>query len=220
MPNPSRLLIILIILTLAVHSHANDVISGKVVGVSDGDTITVLENRTQNRIRLYGIDAPEDGQDFGNRAKKFVSDLVFGKQVRVVKMDIDRYDRVVGMVYVGDVNVNEALVKNGLAWVYQRYCKISICSSWLALEAQARAAKTGLWSHPNPVAPWEYRRNQRTSPQPVSDQRPGEIIYLGNRNSKVFHHPSCKDYNCKNCVIRFRSRQEAVRDGSFILKSW
>jgi micrococcal nuclease len=125
------------------------------------------------------------GQDFGNRAKKFVSDLVFGKQVRVVKMDIDRYDRVVGMVYVGDVNVNEALVKNGLAWVYQRYCKISICSSWLALEAQARAAKTGLWSHPNPVAPWEYRRNQRTSLQPVSDQRPGEIIYHGNRNSKV-----------------------------------
>ena len=88
MPNPSRLLIILIILTLAVHSHANDVISGKVVGVSDGDTITVLENRTQNRIRLYGIDAPEGGQDFANRAKKFVSDLVFGKQVRVVKMDM------------------------------------------------------------------------------------------------------------------------------------
>jgi len=91
MPNPSRLLIILIILTLAVSSHANDVIIGKVVGVADGDTITVLENRTQHRIRLYGIDAPEGGQDFGNRAKKFVSDLVFGKQVRVVKMDIDRY---------------------------------------------------------------------------------------------------------------------------------
>jgi micrococcal nuclease len=136
-----------------IEYHANDVIIGKVVGVSDGDTITVLENRIQHKIRLYGIDAPEGGQDFGNRAKKFVSDLVFGKQVRVVKMDIDRYDRVVGMVYVGDVNVNEALVKNGLAWVYQRYCKISICPSWWALEAHARAAKTGLWSHPNPVPP-------------------------------------------------------------------
>jgi micrococcal nuclease len=118
-----------------------------------------------------------------------------------------------GMVYVGDVNVNEALVKNGLAWVGQRYCKISICSSWLALEAQARAAKTGLWSHPNPVAPWEYRRNQRTSLQPVSDQRPGEIIYHGNRSSMVFHHPSCKDYNCKDCVIRFGSRQKAMSAG-------
>ena len=80
----------------------------------------------------------------------------------------------------------------------------------MALEVLARAAKTGLWSHPNPVAPWEYRRNQRTSLQPVSDHRPGEIIYHGNRSSKVFHHPSCKDCNCKNCVIRFESRQEAV----------
>ena len=87
MPNPSRLFIILIILALTISSHAHDVIVGKVVGVADGDTITVLENRTQHRIRLYGIDAPEGGQDFGNRAKKFVSDLVFGKQVRVVKSD-------------------------------------------------------------------------------------------------------------------------------------
>ena len=68
-PYPSRLLVILIILALAVSSHANDVFVGKVVGVADGDTITVLENRTQHKIRLYGIDAPEGGQDFGNRAK-------------------------------------------------------------------------------------------------------------------------------------------------------
>ena len=82
MPNLVRIFTILIILTLVAHSHAGDAIIGKVVGVSDGDTITVLENRTPHRIRLYGIDAPEGGQDFGNRAKKFVSDLVFGKQVR------------------------------------------------------------------------------------------------------------------------------------------
>ena len=89
MPNLVRISVILVILTLAVHSLAKDAIIGKVISVSDGDTITVLENRTQYKIRLYGIDAPEGGQDFGNRAKKFVSDLVFGKQVRVVKMDID-----------------------------------------------------------------------------------------------------------------------------------
>jgi micrococcal nuclease len=157
----SPIALLVLVLALVVQAHAEDVIIGKVVRVADGDTITVLENRTQHRIRLFGIDAPERHQDFSNKAKQFVSELVFGKQVRVVKMDIDRYDRVVGMVYVGDVNVNEALVKNGLAWVYQRYCKVSICSSWLALEAQARAAKTGLWSHPNPVAPWEFRRSRR-----------------------------------------------------------
>jgi len=67
------------------------VITGKVVGVSDGDTITVLENRTQHKIRLYGIDCPERRQDFGTRARQFVSDMVFGKQVRVVKHDVDRY---------------------------------------------------------------------------------------------------------------------------------
>ena len=89
MPKIIYLIIVLLTFSLTAIVHADDLIVGKVVGVSDGDTITVLENRTQNRIRLYGIDAPEGGQDFGNRAKKFDSDIVFGKQVRVAKMDID-----------------------------------------------------------------------------------------------------------------------------------
>ncbi len=89
--------------------------------MADGDTITVLENRVQHRIRLFGIDAPERYQDFGNRAKQFVSDLVFGKQVRIVKQDIDRYGRIVGTVYVGAVCVNEELIRSGLAWVYRYY---------------------------------------------------------------------------------------------------
>lgn len=153
--------IIIITLVLALHAHTyantDDVIIGKVVKVADGDTITVLEDRTQHRIRLYGIDAPERRQDFSNRAKQFVSDLVFGNQVRIVKKDVDRYGRIVGIVYVGDVCVNEELVKDGLAWVYRRYCKTSACIGWLELEAQARAGRMGLWSHPDPVPPWEYR---------------------------------------------------------------
>ncbi len=159
-----RLLITLFILTLAAlvtTVHADDVISGKVVGVADGDTITVLENRTQFKIRLYGIDCPERHQDFGNKAKQFVSDLVFGKQVRVVKYDVDRYGRIVGMVYVGNTCANEELVKNGLAWVYQHYCKIPVCSEWLGLESHASEGKLGLWSHPNPIPPWEFRRIAR-----------------------------------------------------------
>jgi micrococcal nuclease len=138
------------------------VIIGKVVAVADGDTITVLENKTQYRIRLFGIDAPEHSQDFRNRAKQFVSDMVFGKQVRVVKQDVDRYGRIVGIVICGDVCVNEELVRNGLAWVYRRYCKIQVCEDWLALESQARAGKEGLWSHPGPVPPWEFRRHKRS----------------------------------------------------------
>jgi micrococcal nuclease len=160
------LAIIIIALVLAVHVRAyantDDVIIGKVVKVADGDTITVLEDRAQHRIRLYGIDAPERRQDFSNRAKQFVSDLVFGKQVRIVKQDIDRYGRIVGIVYVDDVCVNEKLVKNGLAWVYRRYCRTPICAGWLELEAQAKDGKIGLWSHPDPMPPWEYRRNKPT----------------------------------------------------------
>jgi len=79
-----------------------------------------------------------------------------------LKKDIDRYGRIVGMVYVGDVCVNEALVESGLAWVYRKYCKMEIYGSWLELESMAIDGDIGLWSHPNPVPPWEYRRNKRS----------------------------------------------------------
>ncbi|MCB2141137.1 thermonuclease family protein [bacterium] len=157
-----RLLIVIFFLAITIKVHADDVIVGKVVGVADGDTITVLENRTQYKIRLYGIDTPESHQDFGNRAKQFTSDLVYGKQVRVVTKDIDRYGRIVGMVYVGDVCVNESLVESGMAWVYRKYCRMETCGSWLDLESQAMDGDIGLWSHPNPVAPWEYRKKKRS----------------------------------------------------------
>ena len=85
--------------------------------------ITVLQNRTQYKIRLYGIDTPEKAQDFGKRAKQFTSDLVcsvWERGKKVIQEDIDRYERIVGMVYVDDICVNEAIVKNGFAWVYQK----------------------------------------------------------------------------------------------------
>nr|WP_319406290.1 thermonuclease family protein [uncultured Desulfosarcina sp.] len=157
MPRVARLFFTFFILSLTAIVHADDIIIGKVVGVADGDTITVLENRTQYKIRLYGIDTPESHQDFGNRAKQFTSDLVFGKQVCVIKKDMDRYGRTVGMVYVGDVCANEALIENGLAWVYRKYCKMEICESWLELESMAIDGDIGLWSHPNPVPPWDFR---------------------------------------------------------------
>jgi len=162
MLKPTRLLIALFFLAIAPYSHADDVIIGKVVGVADGDTITVLENLTQYKIRLFGIDTPEARQDFGNKAKQMTSDLVFGKEVRVVEMDIDQYGRIVGMVYVGNLCVNETLVEEGLAWVYRKYCIISVCDTWLELESQAREGKIGLWSHPNPVPPWEFRWKKRS----------------------------------------------------------
>jgi micrococcal nuclease len=185
-------------------------ITGKVVGVADGDTITVLQDHTQYKIRLYGIDTPEKGQDFGNRAKQFVSEMVFGKQARVVQMDMDRYGRVVGMVYVGNTRVNEEIVKAGFAWVYNRYCKDSVCSQWKGLEQQARQSKIGLWSHQNPIPPWDYRRGARDTSKSKAIV-PG--AYHGNTRSMVFHQSSCKHFNCKNCTEVFDSREAAIKAG-------
>ena len=89
------------------------VINGKVVGVSDGDTITVLQEHIQYKTRLYGIDCPETYQDFGTRAKQFTSKLVFKKQVRVVQKDMDRYGRVVGLVFVDGICINQEIIRAG-----------------------------------------------------------------------------------------------------------
>jgi len=118
--------------------------------------ITVLQNRTPYKIRLYGIDTPEKAQDLGKRAKQFTSDLVvYGKEVKVIQEDIDRYERIVGMVYVDDICVNETIVKNGFAWVYQKYCSKLICQKWLELEKEARSNRSGLWRNDNPIPPWD-----------------------------------------------------------------
>jgi micrococcal nuclease len=159
----SCVFIVLLVLAFAASSREDEVIFGKIVGVADGDTVTLLESRTQHTIRLFGIDTPERHQAFGKRAGLFTSERVFGKQVSVIRRDTDRYGRLVGIVYVDGVCLNEALLKNGLAWVYPAYCKIPICVEWTSLEAKARTDKLGLWSHPDPLPPWEFRRNRRKS---------------------------------------------------------
>lgn len=132
---------------------------GRVVSVADGDTFTMLiEDNKQVKIRLHGIDCPEKAQDFGQVAKKFLSDLLYNKTVRVKKMDIDRYGRTIGMVIVDSINANEELLKAGLAWHYKTYDK---SPAWAAMEQKARNEKKGLWITPNAVAPWEWRRNER-----------------------------------------------------------
>ena len=135
--------------------------SGKVVGVSDGDTLTLLvpdgASFKQLKVRLGEIDTPESKQPYGQRAKQALSDLAYNKQARVVVQDTDRYGRTVGRVYVGGVDVNAELVKQGAAWVYRQYLKDQ---SLLALEAEAKAAKRGLWGLPEAerCPPWDWRK--------------------------------------------------------------
>jgi micrococcal nuclease len=134
-----------------------DSLTGRVVKVTDGDTITVLVESRQVKVRLSEIDAPEHGQDFGQKSKDALADLVFGKDVRVVTHGEDRYGRTIGDVFVGQTNVNEQLVEDGWAWNFLKYSK----SKRLAeLEMEARQAKKGLWAGKTPVAPWDYRAEQ------------------------------------------------------------
>lgn len=131
-------------------------LKGLVVSIADGDTFTLLtDDKKEVKIRLHGIDTPEKGQDYYQVAKIFLSDLIFQKNVEIEEKDIDRYGRTIGMVYYQNRNINEELLKAGLAWHYKFYDKNPL---WSKLEDDARNAKKGLWSLANPVAPWEWRK--------------------------------------------------------------
>ncbi len=188
---------------------------GKVVGVAAGDTITVMNNGRGEKIRLYGVDCPEKAQDFGQRAKQFTSGMVFGKVVEVEPVVKDRYGRTVGIVKLDGKCLNEALIRSGHAWLYKRYCKKPFCSQWLKLEGAARANKIGLWSHPNPIPPWDFRRPRRkaATSRNFNGINTAHGLLHGNTSSKIFHGRSCSAYNCKNCVMVFKTRNEAIAAG-------
>lgn len=149
----------LLLLTILAPSFVlANTFTGKCIGVSDGDTISVMKEGRAVKIHLEGIGCPELHQDFGNRAKQFTSSLVFGKDVQVNELSRDRYGRMVAKVYVGNLDVCLELVKAGLAWHFKRYSSDPVLA---AAEIEARAAKKGLWSMRSPVPPWEWRKEHR-----------------------------------------------------------
>jgi micrococcal nuclease len=159
--NRKVLFISLLLISLVISPCLSWAWSGRVVGIADGNTITVLQDKEQVKIRLYGIDTPERHQAFGNKAKQFTAKLVHGKEVEVEPVDVDRYGRTVALVTVFKLSVNEELVNAGFAWVYTHYCTQPICERWKALEQEAREAKRGLWADPHAIPPWEFRRENR-----------------------------------------------------------
>jgi len=191
-------------------------LNGKVVGISDGDTITLLKDSRTTKIRLYGIDCPEKSQDFGRKAKLYTSDMVFGKEVKITSYGKDKYGRTIGLIYLDSNNrcLNEELIKSGHAWVYREYCKDSFCQKWFQYEQDARANKFGLWDGQNPIAPWGFRHgkgNVSSGEKTIVAQK--NIEYHGNVSSKIFHKNGCRYYNCKNCTAIFKSREEAIQSG-------
>ena len=188
------------------NAQADAGFDGSVVSITDGDTIAVMRDGEQVRVRVEGIDTPESDQVFGAQASAFTSSLLSNKRVAVHVRDVDRYGRLVSRVQVDGIDLSVALVTEGLAWHYTQYSDDPVLA---AAEAQARAAKIGLWSQSAPVPPWEFRRGATSTETGVSD----EGVLRGNRRSKVFHRPGCRNYRCQNCTVMFDSADDALAAG-------
>lgn len=162
-----RALACVVVAMASTAADASTSLSGRVVAVADGDTLTVLDaGRRQHRIRLAEIDAPEKRQAFGQRAKQSLSAICYGKEAVVDVGDIDRYGRAVGRVSCDGIDANLEQVRRGLAWAYRRYRP---SARILQAEASARQARVGLWRDANPTPPWEFRRG-KAGPAPDATQ--------------------------------------------------
>ncbi|MES2024330.1 MAG: thermonuclease family protein [Pseudomonadota bacterium] len=140
-----------LIFVLPAHAH-------QVIGIADGDTLTLLVDQKPVKIRLANIDAPEKKQPFGQRSKESLSNLCWGKNAEYVTQSIDRYKRVVALVYCDGAEVNKAQVAAGMAWTYPKYNKDAALP---AMEQDARLTGLGLWADVAPVPPWEWRNTKR-----------------------------------------------------------
>jgi endonuclease YncB( thermonuclease family) len=224
-------------LQLQPEAQQTQAIQGRVIGISDGDTITVLDSsNTQHRIRLQGIDAPESRQPFGSRSRESLSALVFNREVRVEYNSRDRYQRILGKVLVDGRDANLEQIRAGMAWLYRQYADQLSAADRIAYdqaEQSARQARRGLWADADPTPPWDYRRegrstNTNNNTNVNSGNRPPTVsltvtpntqaqtgAIIGNRRSRIYHEPNCPNYNdvSPQNRVMFGSREEAERAG-------
>jgi endonuclease YncB( thermonuclease family) len=150
------------VLLVAATARGEEPFAARVVRIADGDSFTVKRgsSATLEEIRIFGIDAPERGQPWSRHAREALSERVFGKVVRIEPVDRDRHQRIVAHVYADDVCVGCELLREGHVWAYRRYAD---SARLLALEAEARAARRGLWALPEQerVPPWDWRHGER-----------------------------------------------------------
>lgn len=204
-----RLLVGLIACLLVSSAAGAEELRGRVATVLDGDSLIVLDRGRRAEVRLHGIDTPEGGQPFGRLARQLTSRLATGRVVTVRVRGEDRHDRVLGEVILPDGrSLNRELVRAGYAWWFRRF---SADPTLGELEAEARAARRGLWAGVDPIPPWEWRDRQRRS----GGSPAGPAPIIGNRRSGIYHRPDCPDYGgvaSRNRVV-FQSGEEAERAG-------
>lgn len=180
----------------------------QVVSIIDGDTIDVVTDAKRAiRIRIEGIDAPERGEPFNDAARRFARVMLFDKPAKIHGRDVDRYGRLVARVTVEDSDTSVEIVKAGLACHYLQY---SSDPALARAQEQARTEGRGFWV-PNAAKP----RCTQVSSNAASVAKSGssEIVFHGNASSRVYHTPTCRNYNCQRCTRIFRSEAEAQSAG-------
>jgi micrococcal nuclease len=192
---------------------------GKIISVINGDLMTVLHDGREERLRLYGVDTPDEPQDFGKEARELTSERVLGKIVEVMPVTQDSHGNTVAIVSVGGTTLNRELAGSGLAWVYAGNCIRPECIEWKGIETEARKSRIGLWSTANPTPPWDFRRSGgNTFPTfqgrgKEVEEREEALVYHGDIRSRLYHAPGCSGYNCKTCIADFKGKKKAERAG-------
>lgn len=194
-------------------------IYGKVVGITDGDTLTLLSSKqTPCKIRLAGIDAPERSQPFGTRSRQNLSQLVFGKTVLLDCINKESYGRLICKIQKGRADICLQQVRDGMAWHYKQYEKEQTPSDRLLYseaEEDARRKRLGLWSDPNPIPPWDWRHHPAARRKAEPKNLDGNQPIRGNRRSHIFEWPGCPYYDSISVGnrVQFDSAADAERAG-------
>lgn len=167
-----------------------DVLRGKVTAVGDGDSLTLLVDKQEIKVRLEGIDAPELSQPFGKESKEILEFKALDKVANVFVAGKDQYGRCLGVLFVNDINVNQRLVMGGWAWHYKKF---NDDRTLAALEIRARTFKSGLWAEADPMPPWEYKALPKDRDEDVG-KAPLEKPFWLNLNSNVRHNSKCESF--------------------------
>lgn len=185
---------IILYFLLSITLSLNAQLKGKIVKVQDGDTVTLLDSdNTQHKIRLNGIDAPENGQPYGDKSKEYLSNLIFGKTVTVEYKKKDQYKRILGVIYLGEVNINAEMIRSGYAWNY----KYSRDKYYIKLQEKAKADKRGLWKDENAIDPWQWRKEMKGQ-YSTSEAK----IYTNVSTPRIYHRTkSCPELTKYNSEI-------------------
>lgn len=199
-------LLIFILLSVSVLA---EIIFGTVISVHDGDTITLLKDSKEYKIRFNGIDAPELSQDFGKEAQEYLSDRILNQDVDVKILDTDKYGRYIGEVYWGDLSLNREMVEMGLAWHYKQYSKDETLAK---LENEARENAIGLWSESDPIAPWDYRHGTSTTSNTSKTTSKAKVTKVDTKESVVYITKTGKKYHRAGCSSLSKSKIEISRE--------